>query len=80
MSPALDAMEAALINGELLHDGNKVLTWNAANAVTENDHAGNRKLTKSKSIGRIDGMVAAVMAFGTASSAEPIVIPQVMYI
>jgi len=80
MSPALDAMEAALINGELLHDGNKVLTWNAANAVTENDHAGNRKLTKSKSIGRIDGMVAAVMAFGTASSAEPIVIPQVMYV
>lgn len=80
MSPALDAMETALINGDLLHDGNKVLTWNAANAVTESDHAGNRKLTKSESIGRIDGMVAAVMAFGTASSAEPIVIPRVMYI
>lgn len=66
MSPALDALEAHLIRGDLKHDGNPVLTWNAANAVAVPDPAGNRKLTKEKAIGRIDGMVAAVMATGAA--------------
>jgi phage terminase large subunit-like protein len=66
MSPALDAFEIELIEGTLRHDGNPVLTWNANNAVTSEDEAGNRKLAKNKAIGRIDGIVAAVMAQGQA--------------
>lgn len=61
MAPALDALEADLLNKRLRHGNHPVLTWNAANAVVERDAAGNRKLNKAKSTGRIDGMVALAM-------------------
>jgi phage terminase large subunit-like protein len=70
MSPALDVMEAALLNGKLRHGGNPVLTWCAANARTSRDPAGNRKLDKSKTTGRIDGMQALAMAFGASGMVE----------
>ncbi len=38
------------------------LTYCASNAVIEADPAGNRKLAKNKSSGRIDGLVALAMA------------------
>lgn len=66
MSPALDHFETALLNGQVVHDGNPVLTWCAANAVTVSDDAENRKLSKDKATGRIDLMVAAVMGAGLA--------------
>ena len=66
MSPALDKFETALLNGDVVHDGNPILTWNASNAVTASDEAGNRKLNKAKAIGRIDLMVAAVQGAGVA--------------
>lgn len=68
MSPALDMFEAALLNGDVVHDGHPILTWCAANAVTASDSAENRKLVKNKSTGRIDLMVAAVMGAGVALS------------
>ena len=64
MSPALDALEADLLNGVVRHGGHPVLTMCAANAVAVQDPAGNRKLDKSKANGRIDGMVALTMAEG----------------
>jgi hypothetical protein len=39
----------------------------AANAVVQQDPAGNRKLDKARSTGRIDGMVSLVMALGVAT-------------
>ena len=72
MSPALDTLEAALLNGELAHGGHPVLTMCAANATTTRDAAGNRKLDKSRPTGRIDGMQALAMAMGVASMAEEI--------
>jgi phage terminase large subunit-like protein len=73
MSPALEAFETALLNGEVVHPANPVFTWCAANAVTVSDDAENRKLSKDKATGRIDLMVAAVMAVGAAqaAAAEP---------
>lgn len=65
MSPALDALESVLLQGQLHHGGNAPLTMCAANAVAVPDPAGNRKLDKSKATGRIDGMVALTMAVGT---------------
>lgn len=65
MSPALDALESLLLNGNLRHGGNAPLTMCAANAVALPDPAGNRKLDKSKATGRIDGMVALAMAVGS---------------
>lgn len=64
MSPALDALEADLLNGIVRHGGHPVLAMCAANAVATADPAGNRKLDKSKATGRIDGMVALTMAEG----------------
>lgn len=68
MTPALDALEGALLNKKLRHGGNPVLTMCAANAVATRDPAGNRKLDKSKATGRIDGMVALAMAIGGAAA------------
>lgn len=64
MSPALDALEADLLKGNVRHGGHPVLAMCAANAVALPDPANNRKLDKSKATGRIDGMVALAMATG----------------
>jgi phage terminase large subunit-like protein len=66
-SPALDALEAAFLNGKIAHGGHPVLTMCAANAVVVRDPAGNRKLDKVKSTGRIDGMAALANAIGGAT-------------
>lgn len=70
MSPALRTLESALLNGKVRHGGHPVLTMCAANAVVESPDGINRKLSKKRSRGRIDGMVALAMALGVASSAE----------
>jgi phage terminase large subunit-like protein len=69
MSPALEEYERRLLNKILIHRGNPVMTWCAANAVTASDPAGNRKVTKEKATGRVDGIVAAIMAAGASISA-----------
>lgn len=70
MSPALDAVEAELLNGRIAHGMHPVLTMCAANATTTRDPAGNRKLDKSRATGRIDGLQALAMALGAAQTAE----------
>lgn len=70
MSPAIEQFETMLLNGELVHNGHKVLTMCAGNAVTDSDAAGNRKLDKAKATGRIDLMIAAVMAAGLVNTVE----------
>jgi len=64
MSPAIDALETAVLHDELTHPGNPVLTWNMANAVATMDPAGGRKLDKMKARFRIDGAVVLAMALG----------------
>lgn len=66
MAPALDALEAELLNKRIRHGGHPVLRMCAVNAVATKDPAGNRKLDKSKATGRIDGLVALTMALGVA--------------
>ena len=67
MSPAIDALETAILQGTLRHPSHPVLDWCLSNAVTMTDPAGNRKLVKDKSRGRIDGAVALSMAVGVAA-------------
>lgn len=66
MAPALDEFERLLINREMRHPNNPVMTWCAANAITSSDPAGNRKVAKDKATGRVDGVVAAIMAIGNS--------------
>ena len=73
MSPAIDAFETPILNATVRHNGHPILTWCAANAVTTSDPAGNRKLDKSKATGRIDLMVASVMAYAGAAAQVEIV-------
>lgn len=70
MSPALRDLEAELLNSRLAHGGHPVLTMCAANAVTHGNDSSNRKLSKAKSSGRIDGMVALAMAIAAAPMDE----------
>jgi phage terminase large subunit-like protein len=70
MSPAVDTLESELLQGRLMHDNNPVMNMCATNAVVIKDPAGNRKLDKSKSTARIDGMVALSMAVGRAAVSE----------
>ena len=69
MSPAIRELEAQLLAKKLNHGAHPVLTMCAANATIVSDPAGNRKFTKAKATGRIDGMVALAMAIGVMSSA-----------
>lgn len=71
MSPALRDLEAAILSGRIRHGSHPVLNMCAANAVVKTDEAGNRKLDKPKSRGRIDGMIALTMAHGAAPQNKP---------
>lgn len=67
MSPALDNFESDLLNARMRLGNNPVLNFCAANAVVTTDEAGNRKLNKKRSTGRIDGMVALTMTYGSTA-------------
>ena len=66
MSPALRDLEQILIEGQMAHGNHPVLSMCVANTVITLDDAGNRKPSKRKSTGRIDGLVALAMAVGMA--------------
>jgi phage terminase large subunit-like protein len=66
MSPALRELETLVLDQKLAHGDHPVLSMCAVNAVVEGKDASNRKLSKNKSSGRIDGMVALAMAIGVA--------------
>jgi phage terminase large subunit-like protein len=70
MAPAIDSLETELLNERMAHGANPVLTMCVANTRIEQDAAGNRKLNKAKSTGRIDGAVALAMAMGVVSKQE----------
>lgn len=70
MTPALETLEAVLMSGKFRHGGHPILRWNAYNAVATRDPAGGRKLDKSKTTGRIDGMAALANAFARAGIGE----------
>jgi phage terminase large subunit-like protein len=75
MSPAVDTLERLITQKRIRHSNHPVLSWMAGNAVVTIDAAKNRKLDKSKSSNKIDGIVALCMAFSVAliMKQEPIV-------
>lgn len=66
MTPALEALEEQVLNKKFVHDNNPVMNMCAMNTMITQDPSGNRKPDKLKASGRIDGMVALVMAAGIA--------------
>lgn len=59
---AIRELESRLLQGKLKTSGNPILKMCAGNARIEIDPAGNRKFTKKKSTGRIDGIVSLAAA------------------
>lgn len=65
-------LEAKVMEGQIRHANNPVLRFCAANAVVTKDAAGNMKPDKSSKTGKIDGIVASIMALGRATLGEPV--------
>lgn len=72
MSPALRDLEAVILEKKMAHGNHPVLAMCAACAVVDGKDDANRKLSKNKSSGRIDGLVALAMATGVASQMRPV--------
>lgn len=67
MSPPTKEIETKIIAHGIIHNDNPVLRWNFSNVIVKTDEAGNIKPDKAKSVEKIDGAVAAIMAFGRAT-------------
>jgi len=67
LSGPMKELQRLIALGQLNHNNNPVLAWMAANVVATSDPAGNIKPDKGKSIERIDGIVALIMALDRAS-------------
>jgi phage terminase large subunit-like protein len=73
MSPALRDLEQLVLEGQLAHGGHPVLNMCVNNTVIVLDDAGNRKPSKKRSVGRINGLVALTMAIGVAPLQPPVI-------
>ena len=64
MAPAMRELQTRLLDKKLKHGNHPVLRLAVMNAKAVTDDAGNIKLSKKKSTGRIDALVALAMAVG----------------
>jgi phage terminase large subunit-like protein len=71
MSPAVQLLEAAVLDKRIRHGGHPILRWQMSNVAIEMDSAANRKPSKKRAIGHIDGVVAALMALAIAVQPQP---------
>jgi len=71
MAPALRYLRQLILNHQLAHAGHPVLKMNAACAVVQGADESVQRLSKNKSTGRIDGLVALAMAVGVAPMTDP---------
>jgi phage terminase large subunit-like protein len=62
LSAPSKALEKAVLERTLRHDGHPILRWNVSNASVDTDNAGNIQPSKKRSTERIDGIYALVMA------------------
>ncbi|AQU06098.1 terminase large subunit [Dehalococcoides mccartyi] len=72
MSPPTKELMNITLSGKLKHGGHPVLRWNADNMMVYRDSNDNLKPNKQKATGRIDGMVALIMALDRAIKHENI--------
>jgi phage terminase large subunit-like protein len=73
MSPALRELESLILERQIAHANHPVLAMCCGNSVIEGNDSSNRKLSKKRSTGRIDGMVALAMAVGVAPLRQAVI-------
>jgi phage terminase large subunit-like protein len=59
-------IEKLVVDQKLFHDGNPVMRWMVDNAVIRSDANGNIAPDKRSATGKIDGLVASILALGRA--------------
>src|SRR5262245_44080393 len=74
MSPAVQLLEAAVLDKRIHHGGHPILRWQVSNVAIEMDSSANRKPSKKRAIGHIDGVVSLLMALAIAEQPKPQVI------
>lgn len=62
MGPATKNFEKLVYSEGIEHDGNPVARWMMANCMVYRDPNGNIKVNKGKSTGKVDGIIAAIVA------------------
>lgn len=72
MSPPMKELERLIAAHRIAHGNNPVLNWMADNLVAREDPAGNIKPDKERSLEKIDGMVALIMALDRATRQRPV--------
>ncbi len=70
MAPAVQTLEAAVLDKKIHHGGHPILRWQIGNCGIEMDPAGNRKVTKKRSTGHVDGVIALLMAIQIAQKKQ----------
>ena len=70
LSAPTKELQRLVLGRKLRHADHPILKWHCANAVAEQDAAGNLKLSKRKSKRKIDGMAALVNAVAAATSSN----------
>lgn len=64
LSPAVKHLEVGLLQGDWRHGSHPVLNWMVSNCKVYEDPNGNKKLVKDEDHGKIDAVIAWVMALG----------------
>jgi phage terminase large subunit-like protein len=67
LSPAVQLLEAAVLDQRIHHGGHPILRWQMSNVAIEMDPAANRKPSKKRATGHIDGVVSLMMAMAVAA-------------
>lgn len=70
MAVPVKEFERRLLARKINHGGNPVLKWMADNVAVKQDPAGNLKVDKANSQGKVDGIVALIMALDRAMRRE----------
>lgn len=73
LSEPMKLLQKEILDGEIAHDGNDVMRWNMSNIAIRSDENDNIAPSKKRSGGRIDGVVALIMAKACAmwSATQP---------
>jgi phage terminase large subunit-like protein len=70
MSEPMKQLEALVLQGKLVHDGNPMMTWMVSNVVCHRDVKDNIYPRKEREENKIDGAVAAIIALGRSLKAS----------
>lgn len=80
LSEPTKELEKLVIAHSIAHGNNPVLRWMVGNVIVREDENGNYRPDKAKSNGRIDGVVALIMAISRAITEQQAVTPGVLLV